>query len=113
MATPVKYDEAGPGNESTHLSPVLHRGESIVPTANQKRRTADAGQIGPSIKPAEKSGILAQEHPRSRQPCHATKTARCGDSVRPALVGDRGCQVRDASVELSPPRPIVTQASTG
>jgi hypothetical protein len=53
MATPVKYDEASPGNERAHLSPVLHGGETIFPSPNDKRRTTDAGQIGPSIKPAE------------------------------------------------------------
>ena len=53
MATPVEHNQAGSGNESADLRPVLHGGEAIFTAPNQKRRAGDADQIGPSITPGE------------------------------------------------------------
>lgn len=110
MTTPLKHDQARPGNTGTHLTAVLHRREAILLPPHEKCRAHDARQISPSVRPGEQRRVLPQEHRRARTPRHPTEATRRGDGVGSALVGNRCREVLHYGVELPPLHAVVAQA---
>jgi hypothetical protein len=110
MTTPVKHDQARPGNTGGHLIAVLHAREAILPPPNQKRRTDNARKISPAVRPAEARRVLPQEYRRACPPRHPTEATHCVRRVGSGLVGNGCSEFLDDGVELPPLYPIVTSA---